>query len=147
MRELGEHFAAGRLEPHEYDERVAQAYTARTQADLDRLFTDLPRPQEEPQPAAPPAAPAGVPPVFADAPYGREPATGIPYSDRSKIIAGLLQILVPFGIGRFYMGNPGIGVLQALLAIFGIGAIWSMIDGIVILAGRPTDRYGRPLRS
>jgi hypothetical protein len=29
---------------------------------------------------------------------------------------------------------------------FGVGVIWSFIDGIVILAGRPTDPQGRPLR-
>jgi hypothetical protein len=47
---LGEHFAAGRLEVDEYDERVAQAFSAKTVGDLDVLFTDLPRP-------APPAPP------------------------------------------------------------------------------------------
>jgi TM2 domain-containing membrane protein YozV len=61
----------------------------------------------------------------------------------------LLQIFVPIGIGRFYMGNVGIGVAQLLVTIFtlGIGAIWSVIDGVVILAGNPRDVYGRPLRS
>ncbi|MBO0853642.1 MAG: DUF1707 domain-containing protein [Nocardia sp.] len=49
---LGEHFAAGRLEVAEYDERVGLAYSAKTAGDLARLFTDLPRPQ----PAAPPRA-------------------------------------------------------------------------------------------
>ncbi|MGH3319752.1 MAG: DUF1707 SHOCT-like domain-containing protein [Streptosporangiaceae bacterium] len=39
---LGEHFAAGRLDQAEFDERLAAAYAARTGADLDRLFTDLP---------------------------------------------------------------------------------------------------------
>jgi hypothetical protein len=32
----------GRLELHEFDERVAEAYRAKTYADLDRLLTDLP---------------------------------------------------------------------------------------------------------
>ncbi|MBU3065066.1 DUF1707 domain-containing protein [Nocardia sp. NEAU-G5] len=47
---LGEHFAAGRLEVDEYDERVARAFSAKTTGDLVVLFTDLPRP-------APPTAP------------------------------------------------------------------------------------------
>src|ERR687890_2400976 len=34
----------GRLSLHEYDERVAQAYAARTYADLLGLVTDLPAP-------------------------------------------------------------------------------------------------------
>lgn len=39
---LGEHMAAGRLTIAEYDERVAQAYQARTYADLKPLLADLP---------------------------------------------------------------------------------------------------------
>jgi hypothetical protein len=41
---LGEHFAAGRLDQDEYDQRVRDAYAARTRADLERLFPDLPEP-------------------------------------------------------------------------------------------------------
>lgn len=41
---LGEHFAAGRITKEEFDDRSAQAWTARFGADLDLLFTDLPRP-------------------------------------------------------------------------------------------------------
>jgi hypothetical protein len=39
---LGEHMAAGRLEPDEYGDRVAQASIARYEADLAPLFADLP---------------------------------------------------------------------------------------------------------
>lgn len=136
---LGDHFAHGRLDPHEFEERVAAAYAARTTADLDRLFDDLPRP---PAPVPVPARPAAT----VDAPHGREPATGVPYSDRSKVIAGVLQLVMPIGIGRFYSGHIGIGVAQLLLSFVGIGLLWAFIDGIVILAGRPTDPFGRPLR-
>jgi hypothetical protein len=41
---LREHFAAGRLDADELDERLDAALTARTRADLARLFTDLPDP-------------------------------------------------------------------------------------------------------
>lgn len=41
---LGEHFAAGRLDHDELDDRTQAAYAARTRADLERLFTDLPEP-------------------------------------------------------------------------------------------------------
>lgn len=82
------------------------------------------------------------------APYGIHPVTGVPYSDKSKLIAGLLQILIPLGIGRFYSGHTSLGVGQLLVTIFtcGIGAIWPFIDGILILVGDPTDAQGRPLR-
>jgi uncharacterized protein DUF1707 len=39
---LGEHFSAGRLDRAELDARVAAALAARTEADLEALFTDLP---------------------------------------------------------------------------------------------------------
>jgi len=40
---LGDHYAAGRLDHSEYSERLDAIWTARTQADLDILFHDLPR--------------------------------------------------------------------------------------------------------
>ncbi|CAN5788407.1 hypothetical protein BH20ACT6_BH20ACT6_13030 [soil metagenome] len=47
---LGEHFAAGRLTREEFDERSDQVVQARTQSQLNRLFTDLP--QAHPTPGA-----------------------------------------------------------------------------------------------
>lgn len=42
---LRDHMAMGRLDQAEFDERLTRALTARTQADLDPLFTDLPGPR------------------------------------------------------------------------------------------------------
>lgn len=83
------------------------------------------------------------------APYGIHPATGLPYSDKSKIVAGLLQVLLPLGIGRMYMGQTGLGVAQLLVTLLtcGVGALWPFIDGILILVGDKTDAQGRVLRS
>ena len=94
-----------------------------------------------PPPPAPYTFPAG-------APYGVDPLTGVPFSDKTKLVAGLLQILLPLGIGRMYMGHTGIGVTQLLVTIFtcGIGGLWPFIDGIVLLAGNPRDANGRPMR-
>ena len=41
--EIREHFAQGRLDQSELDERLSLAYAARTQADLDALRHDLPQ--------------------------------------------------------------------------------------------------------
>jgi hypothetical protein len=41
---LSEHFAAGRLDRDELEERLDRAYAAKTEADLGPLFQDLPRP-------------------------------------------------------------------------------------------------------
>jgi Domain of unknown function (DUF1707) len=53
QRALDEHLAAGRLEMDEFADRYAMAGVARTRADLDALFTDLPAPH----PFTPPPPP------------------------------------------------------------------------------------------
>lgn len=52
-RELGEHFALGRITADEHTERLEQIWSARTAADLAPAFRDLPRPRAQ-QPAPPP---------------------------------------------------------------------------------------------
>jgi TM2 domain-containing membrane protein YozV len=96
------------------------------------------------------------PPVGAyydpSAPYGRHPLTGEPLSEKSKVVAGLLQLLGLFGlvgIGRIYLGYTGLGVAQLLVGLFtcGIGAIiWGIIDAVMILGDKVRDPQGRPLR-
>ncbi|WP_405013127.1 TM2 domain-containing protein [Kitasatospora sp. NBC_01539] len=68
-------------------------------------------------------------------------------SDKSKVVAGLLQIFLGgFGIGRFYTGHVGIGVAQ-LLTCGGLG-VWALIDGIIFLVSDTrTDAQGRKLRA
>lgn len=143
VTELGEHLSAGRLDPDEYADRTASAYAARTSDELEVLFVDLPRPVA---PALPVAHPAPYPAAPVHAPHGIDPRSGMPYSDRSRVAAGVLQLVFPFGVGRFYSGHHGIAVAQLLLSFLLIGVVWAFVDGIVILAGRPTDPYGRPLR-
>jgi hypothetical protein len=53
---LTEHYAAGRLDTAEHGERLDAIWSARTRADLDQVFWDLPRlAPAPPQPAAVPA--------------------------------------------------------------------------------------------
>jgi TM2 domain-containing membrane protein YozV len=102
------------------------------------------------------------PPVFYPdpaAPYGRHPLTGEPFSDKSKVIAGLLQLLGlvgVLGIGRIYLGNTTLGITQLLgclvfgIVTCGIGfivpVIWGIIDAVLIFTDRVRDSAGRPLR-
>ena len=60
MADLAGHYADGRLDHEEYDERLDAIWTARTRADLAVLFSDMPRPQA-PQVVRTPASrrPAG----------------------------------------------------------------------------------------
>ncbi len=57
---------------------------------------------------------------------------------KSRLAAGVLGILVGgFGVHRFYLGYVGIGIAQIFVTLitFGIGALWGIIEGILILAG------------
>jgi TM2 domain-containing membrane protein YozV len=96
-----------------------------------------------------PGVPAGAYGVSSQAPYGLHPVTGIPYSDKNKIVAGLLQIFLPFGIGRFYIGDTKMGVIQLVVTLLtcGIGGIWCLVDGIIMLATDSKDANGYMLRS
>ena len=98
------------------------------------------------------------------APWGLEPGTNAPYSDKSKTTAGLLQLLLSIvglpGIGHLYVGRTSIGLIQLVGTIAGwllvcvvigipvvIGLwVWGVVDGILMLTGRPLDAAGRPLR-
>lgn len=87
--------------------------------------------------------------VDPNAPYGIDPKTGIPFSDKQKLIAGLLQIFLGgFGVGRFYTGHIGIAIAQIAVTWLtcGLGSFWPLIDGIMLLVGDSTDANGRPLR-
>ncbi|ORV40413.1 hypothetical protein AWC02_18775 [Mycolicibacter engbaekii] len=108
--------------------------------------------------------PPGYPPPYQGhpdmwAPYGRSPATGLPYSPKSKVTAALLQLLGFFGFlgfGRMYLGQTGLGLVQltvgllATVTTYGLGIIvpflWGVIDAVLMLSGRVRDRQGRPLR-
>ncbi|MEU6535117.1 TM2 domain-containing protein [Streptomyces sp. NPDC047000] len=100
-----------------------------------------------PGPGAPYGAqpPYGFTPPDPYAPFGYDPY-GRPYSDKSKIVAGVLQLLLgTLGVGRFYKGDVGIGIAQ-LFTCGGFG-IWALIDGILLLTGDShTDSQGRILR-
>ena len=62
VRALGDHFSQGRLDPDEFEDRVARAYAARTTTDLDVLFADLPHPGAAAVPVLPVARTSRIPP-------------------------------------------------------------------------------------
>jgi TM2 domain-containing membrane protein YozV len=113
-----------------------------------------PPPQPPGYPPQYPPPPGQYPPAYTDpaAPYGRHPLTGEPLSDKSKVVAGLLQLLGLFGIvgiGRIYLGQTGLGVAQLIVGIVTcfIGAvIWGIVDAVLILTDKVRDTQGRPLR-
>jgi len=77
--------------------------------------------------------------------YGLTNSYTSPKSSLSRVLGGVLQLVVP-GVGRIYLGYAAIGVLQLLLSLCGVGWIWSVIDGLIILTGGvKMDGYGRTL--
>ena len=121
------------------------------------------QPQYQPPPPGYAPQPPGYPPpgqygqyphAYVDpaAPYGRHPFTGEPLSDKSKVVAGLLQLIGLFGlagIGRIYLGYTGLGVAQLLVGLVtcGLGAVvWGIIDAVLIFTDKVRDPEGRPLR-
>ncbi len=122
----------------------------------DAAESDSSPPQQPGYPAGYPPPPYPQYPVYGPyfdpaAPFGRHPVTGQPLSDKSKTIAGLLQLLSLIGIGgigRMYIGDIGVGVAQLLVGWFtcGIGLIWSIVDAVLILTDNVQDPQGRPLR-
>lgn len=80
--------------------------------------------------------------------YGVD-AYGRPLSDKSKVVAGVLGIVLGgFGAGRFYIGDTRTGVLQIVVTVVtcGLGHFWGVIDGILILINGGVDAQGRVLR-
>ncbi|MCV7065130.1 TM2 domain-containing protein [Mycolicibacterium farcinogenes] len=132
-------------------------------------------PQGYPPQAPPPGYPgqpqpgyAGQPQAYGaygadpSAPFGRDPLTGEPLSDKSAITAGLLQFFLgAFGVGRFYIGSTNIGAIQLGLTIVGIltsilfvglflvagVGIWALVDSVMMFTRSVPDKYGRKLRS
>ena len=128
-------------------------------------------PPPYPPPYYPPPPGQFPPPVYPPpgfypdpaAPYGRHPFSGEPLSDKSKVVAGLLQLLglVGFlGIGRLYLGYNGLGIAQLIIGLVGgivigmltcgigflIPVVWGIVDAVLILTDKVRDPQGRPLR-
>lgn len=94
------------------------------------------------QPVAPGAA------VCMNCGFNIGPAVN-PAEQKSKLTAGLLGIFLGgLGIHNFYLGYTGKAIAQIALSLcFGVGAIWGLIEGIMILTGSINkDAKGVPLK-
>lgn len=114
-------------------------------------------PPPQPYPGYP-----GYPGIDPQAPFGRNPVTGVPLSDKSGTTAGMLQLFFGvFGVGRFYIDSTQIAVAQLLLGLVGLvftlfcfiasplllgSIIWAIVDAIMMFTGSVKDNYGRRLR-
>ena len=67
-------------------------------------------------------------------------------SDKNFVTAILLCFFLGvLGVHRFYAGKTGTGLLQ--LFTFGGLGVWVLIDFIMIVTGKFTDKQGLPIKS
>jgi TM2 domain-containing membrane protein YozV len=119
-------------------------------------------PQGPPQGYPGQPQPYGAYPVDPSAPFGRDPLTGAPLSDKSAVTAGLLQFFLGgLGVGRFYIGSTNIGLIQLGLTVLGLVTswlivgificlgvgVWALVDAVMMFTRSIPDQYGRKLRN
>jgi hypothetical protein len=121
---LGQHYADGRLDQAEFDERISRTMAAKTRGDLAGLFDDLP---EGGHAGAGPAGPGGP----------NDPA--VPYRGRRRggIVRPLLLLLIVFLCANF--------AWHAFTSLFFIQPlIWAfVIVAAVLLVNRSSRRRDR----
>jgi hypothetical protein len=122
---LGQHYADGRLDQAEFDDRITRTMAAKTRGDLAGLFDDLP---ETGPSGAGPAGPGGP----ADAGPFRGPRR------RGGIVRPLLLLLLVFICANFawHAFTASLFFVQPLVWAF-------VIVAIVLLVNRSAHRHNR----
>ncbi len=122
---LGQHYADGRLDQAEFDDRIGRTMAAKTRGDLTGLFDDLP---ETGPNGAGPAGPGG--PADLAAPY-RGPRR------RGGIVRTLLLLLLVFICANF--------AWHAFTSLFFIQPlVWAfVIVAVILLVNRSVHRHDR----
>lgn len=127
---------------------MAEWVRAESTSEFGSSFVRSPIPNAPPM-APKPQIPLHTPPNLVHPhPFATQtPMTMVPFSTRSRIASGVLNLLFP-GVGRMYLGYIGTGLLQLFTTLcFGVGYLWSFVDGILMLTGSvKTDGFGKPLR-
>ena len=99
-RELGEHYALGRITTDEHSDRLERIWAARTSADLAPVFSDLPRPQ-----------PARPEPTMGDRVRAFRPLASLPFALR------LLCFVVLFVLAVTHLPIVLVALLVYVLAV------------------------------
>ncbi len=134
--ELREHFASGRLNPDELDERLSAVFAAKTRADLTAPFTDLPSSGRggagtgagKPGSGSSPGSAFGSGP-FGSGPFGPGPFAGGPFGPGAPGDAGWQARGAGFRasagpmVARIVVTSALMGTLLILgiLGVFGLG--------------------------
>ncbi|MBP1757286.1 MAG: hypothetical protein H6Q62_142, partial [Firmicutes bacterium] len=76
------------------------------------------------------------------------PAYGAYPSDKNKIAAGILAILLGgLGIHKFYLGQIGMGILYILFCWTSIPSIIGLVEGIIYLTSTDEQFYTKYVKS
>lgn len=110
---LSHHYADGRLDRVELDERLDRAMSAKTRADLAGLFEGLPGPADPLVTAIP--STSGTRAAAVAAGRGAVPARG-PHRGRRPALTVLLVLLVLAGVGQV-LAQVHVGWLLVVLAV------------------------------
>jgi Domain of unknown function (DUF1707) len=146
MVALHDHFAAGRLDRGELDERLDAALSAKTRGDLRTLVRDLPAPNGLPEPERPAAA-------FGEVPWDLGPALvfggpGRPMRRRHRHPAhrhGPRFPAFPLMIAVFFAVAFTVGVGTAALAVLHVAlVIWLVRAATLLAAARRSRRHLTP---
>ena len=120
--QLSKHFADGRLDQAEFDERLSQAMNAKTYRDLDGLLTDLP--------STGTGGGAGLPPVGGTV-TGR--ATGsVPQRRIVRPVVFIVLAVIALSIAS-----------HAVAWVFG-GWLWIAVIALIVVAFAKRSRHHRP---
>jgi TM2 domain-containing membrane protein YozV len=73
-------------------------------------------------------------------------STDMPSTEQKSWVVTLVLCFFLGGLGvhRFYTGKVGTGILQ-IVTLGGFFGIWVLVDLIMILMGKFTDKQGNPL--
>jgi len=130
---LGQHYADGRLDQAEFDDRVSRTMAAKTRGDLQGLFDDLPEAESAPDG---PAGPRGSGPAGPSGPSGPALRYRGPVRHRSGGIVRPLVLLVAL----FIVANLAWHTFTASLFIFQ-PLIWAAaIVAVVYLVSKSRRR-------
>jgi hypothetical protein len=121
---LGQHYADGRLDQAEFDERISRTMAAKTRGDLAGLFDDLPE-----------TGPSGAGPVGPGGPTGSVQSRGP--RRRGGIVRPLLLLLLVFICANF--------AWHAFTSLFFIQPlVWAfVIVAVILLVNRSAHRRDR----
>ncbi|PPK69765.1 DUF1707 domain-containing protein [Actinokineospora auranticolor] len=128
---LGAHMSTGRLEVEEYEFRTVRAAAARTRAEIESLFSDLPAPHPDLSGAARPNPSAALKSMLPSRPANSKGLVATPASEALDTLAGLL----------FVLGLPG-----AILLTIYLGMWWTIVGVVVgaITAGAIAEAVKKP---